>query len=284
MIGGTVSLLRAVAGAVVALAVVLVAIAAPAARVDAASEACTTTIGVTVIVDFTHFGGDLQRGCAPGRPSDALVALHRAGFTTAGTLQYGDAFVCRIDDRPSPRHEACTSTPPAAASWSFYTARASDSRWTYQSVGVLSYQPAPGTIEAFAFGRLAEPGIAPGAAIEAPTTTTTAGPAPTAAAIEPPTGPGALVTSPPPASPPVSATTSTPETAGAKRVTESSPTASGGSPTSTPRVVDRVATRAPARSSSGSPFPAMATVAAVVALSASSLLVVRRRRTSGARS
>src|SRR4029077_8628429 len=82
-------------------AIAMVAVVAPAPRVGAApARACTTKSGVTVIVDFTHFGRNIERGCAAGRPDTALAALHAAGFATAGTAQYGDAFVCRINGLP----------------------------------------------------------------------------------------------------------------------------------------------------------------------------------------
>src|ERR1700722_10199816 len=103
--------------AAIGAAIAILAVAAPAARVGAASaSACTAQSGVTVIVDFTHFGHGIEQGCAPGSPNTALAAMHAAGFSTAGTTEYGDAFVCRIDDLPSPKSQACASTPPAMAS------------------------------------------------------------------------------------------------------------------------------------------------------------------------
>jgi len=134
-----------------------------------------------VIVDFSHFHSAIQRGCAPGRPSSALAALHTAGFDTAGTAQYGDAFLCRINGLPTSAKESCARTPPAGSSWSFYWARPTDRAWTYSSTGVGGYEPTPGSIVAFAFGNSAQPGIAPSAALVASTTTTTSDAHPTAA-------------------------------------------------------------------------------------------------------
>ena len=94
--------MKATIGAAIAISG-MIAVGAPAVGVAAgASSACSATAGVTVIVDFTHFsGGKIERGCAAGHPANAL-ALHAAGFTTAGTAQYGDAFLCRIDGLPTP--------------------------------------------------------------------------------------------------------------------------------------------------------------------------------------
>ena len=161
------------------VAVAIFAIATPAPRVaGAAVSGCSKTSGVTVIVDFTYFQRDIERGCAPGTPATALAAVQAAGFSTAGTTQYGDAFLCRIDNLPPPKDEACAATPPARSSWSFYWARATDAAWTYSPTGVLSYRPPAGTIVAFAFGDLAKPGLLPSAAIRTstsspPTATTT---------------------------------------------------------------------------------------------------------------
>ena len=111
----------AIGAAIAAAAIVASTIVASAPPLGAVpGSACTARSGVTVIVDFTAFHLDIERGCAPGHPASALAALRSAGFSTAGTAQYGDAFVCRIDDLPSTAKEACTRTPPATASWSFY--------------------------------------------------------------------------------------------------------------------------------------------------------------------
>src|SRR5438132_8106628 len=180
--------MKAAIGAAIAIITVIAGVA-PAVGVTAASSpACSATAGVTVIVDFTHFsGGKIERGCAPGHPADALTALHTAGFTTAGTAQYGDAFLCRIDGLPKPAQDGCAVTPPATAYWAFWHARQSDAQWTYASVGVLDYRPAAGSIEAFAFGNHAQPGISPAAALPPPPPTTRATTPPTVAPTTSPT-------------------------------------------------------------------------------------------------
>jgi hypothetical protein len=142
-----------------------------------------------VIVDFTHWGGTVERGCAPGQPATGLDALHDAGFTTAGTAQYGNAFVCRIDNHPSTGEQGCASTPPANAYWAYYHARWTDSGWAYNSLGATSTHPAPGSIEAWAFGARVLPGVSPAAAVATVTTT----PPPTTGPAQPPP----TVTAPP---------------------------------------------------------------------------------------
>jgi len=73
--------LAAAVGAVVATAVSATAALAVAAAPPAGAQgACTTTTGVTVVVDFSAFGRGLVRGCAPGRPATGYDALVEAGF------------------------------------------------------------------------------------------------------------------------------------------------------------------------------------------------------------
>jgi len=265
-------------------AIAFCAFAAPAARVDATpASACTTRSGVTVIVDFTSFGGDIERGCDPGQPETALEALNTAGFSTAGTARYGDAFVCRIDGRPSSKHEACIDTPPAGSSWSFYFARPSDRGWTYSAAGVLGYRPPSGSLLAFAFGNFAKPGVLPSGATVTTTTTTTAAPPhptpsppPVTALVGPMgTAPPSVVT-PPPAptvtTAPSGTTTTTPGTV--------HPTTTRAVTTTTgPRIVDKTAS-GPVSSGhdSGSPLPAVITVALVAALGGGAFVLIRSRR------
>ena len=164
-----------------AIACGLLALPAATGRAGAAASCA----GVTVVVDFTHFNGNIERGCAPN-PSSGLDALHQAGFTTAGTTQYGDAFLCRIDNLPGPADEACASTPPATAYWAYYRAQANDTGWTYSPIGAASTHPAPGSVEGYAFGARALPGVAPkDVALPSPPTTRPAGPTPTTTASNP---------------------------------------------------------------------------------------------------
>src|ERR1700722_16697859 len=56
---------------------------------------CSTTTGVIVAGDFSHWGGQVERGC-DATLTTGYDALHAAGFTTAGDNEDGPAFVCRI--------------------------------------------------------------------------------------------------------------------------------------------------------------------------------------------
>ncbi len=122
---------------------------------------CSGSTGVTVVVDFSAFGQGVHVGCAASAPATGLDAMHAAGFSTAGTTKFGDAFVCRIDNEPSPAQQACTSTPPANAFWAYYHGKPGDKTWTFATTGASTYKPAPGTIDAWAFGASAVPSVTP---------------------------------------------------------------------------------------------------------------------------
>ena len=156
--------------AVIGAAIAILAIVAPAPRVGAApASGVHRDVGRHGDRRLHHFGGDIERGCAPGSPRTALAALHAAGFATAGTAQYGDAFLCRIDGLPSPEDGGVHATRrPRSRRGRSTTRGPTDAAWTYSSVGVLSYQPPPGTIIAFAFGNHAKPGVLPVGARSSP--------------------------------------------------------------------------------------------------------------------
>ncbi|MEH1015417.1 hypothetical protein V6U90_20170 [Micromonospora sp. CPCC 206060] len=142
------------AAVVVAAGLVVVEPAPPAAR----AAACTGTSGVTVVVDFTALGAGVQVACAPGDPATGLAALTGAGFTVTGTARWGLAFVCRINGLPTAATEACINTPPASAYWSYWHAPAGGA-WSYSSASAGSYNPAPGTVEGWAFGAGSPPSV-----------------------------------------------------------------------------------------------------------------------------
>ena len=283
--------------AIIGVAIAIIAVAAPAigspASANASPSGCTATSGVTVIVDFTHFpGGKIERGCAPGQPANGLIALHQAGFTSAGTAQYGDAFVCRIDGLPSPQQESCAVTPAPTAYWAYWNARPTDKDWTYGNLGVLDYRPKAGTIEAFAFGSHAEPGVSPRAAIP-PTTTTTARtttpttPAPPATSPRPVTVATLPTTPAPTAGPAVTIAPTTTAHATSTSTPKSTttltraPTSTRGSTStsSTVGIVDRSAS-GPAKphDSSGSPLGVILAIVIVGGLGSGAFAFTRARR------
>lgn len=120
---------------------------------------CSTTIGEIVVVDFSHWGGSIVRGC-DATLTTGYNALSEAGFITAGTEDDGPAFICRIgiategssSYEPPPSEDPCVNTPPATAYWSYWHADAGQNTWTYSQQGAMTYQPPPGSVDAWVFG------------------------------------------------------------------------------------------------------------------------------------
>jgi hypothetical protein len=276
-------------------------------------DSCTTTTGVIVAVDFSHWGGPVVRGC------DATIttgydALHAAGFTTAGDQHDGTAFICRIDDDPPPQDEPCLDTPPVTATWTYWHANPGQESWTFSSAGAMDYQPPPGSVDAWTFGDNSPqdpPAFSPSSVRAtivgpSPTTTTTPASAPPPPTTTPPAAvgggavaPSATGTTPtttaPGAAPSPQGTaapgsvakdaksgsgpTATARTPGASTTTSGSATAGGGGAKGSRPL--RIVDAAPAShqpSSPGSPVPLLVGVALAVLLLAGGGLVAWRRR------
>jgi hypothetical protein len=142
-----------------------------AAAADPVSS-CTPSRGVIVAVDFSSWGGAVQRGC-DASPTTGYEALHTAGFSSVGTVHDGPAFICRIDGYPTPAQDSCNRTPPSTAYWSYWHADPGQSGWSYSSQGAMSYHPAPGSVDAWAFGAGNRPSFSPAAvrAVQPPAST-----------------------------------------------------------------------------------------------------------------
>lgn len=172
---------------------------APQALAAGYNGFCTTSTGVTVVVDFQKLGGGVVVRCAPSIPAGGtgLDALQNAGVPYAGVARWGDAFICRLFNKPSATQtlpitgdptykEACVNTPPAAAYWSYWFAP-NGGTWTYSQFGVKNRSAIKGGFEGWSFSMNATasnnppPRIAPvrpkaSAPTPTPTTTTTTAP------------------------------------------------------------------------------------------------------------
>ncbi|QES46961.1 peptidase [Streptomyces venezuelae] len=122
-------------------------------------EQCTATTGAIVAVDFGPFGGKVERGCDT-TPTTGYELLQTGGFTTAGTVHDGPAFICRIGtgafnsgtQYPTPDKEECVLTPQATAYWSYWIASPGQKNWTYSPLGAMSRAPKAGDVDAWVFG------------------------------------------------------------------------------------------------------------------------------------
>lgn len=221
---GTVALGAALlAGAVAALAVPSTASSSErTSSVAAAAGPCADTEGVTVVVDFGTLAGGTQTRCAPEPVSSGFDALTRAGFTYAGTARF-PGLLCRIDDKPSPEQDACQNAPSPKYYWAYWTASSPGGAWTYSDMGAGNRDPAPGSVEGWAFSDGCT--RKPGASTTCSTATTAAPPATSTPTTSPPTAsgeakasggssgtPGSTVAVPPPDAPNASDGSSTGDT------------------------------------------------------------------------
>jgi hypothetical protein len=296
-------------GAPVTAGLVLVSGAAAPAGADPIGD-CTATAGVIVAVDFTAWGGSIERGCDVSLTT-GYHALHAAGFTTAGDAEDGAGFICRIDDEPPPSEDPCVTTPPADAYWSYWHADAGQNTWTYSEEGATSYHPPPGSVDAWTFGSTdiegtdGQPSFPPSAvrAGSGPgsgsTTTTPPAPTTTAPAPERTSATAGPPTTAPATSSPTSPSTALPTTsapgggtghhalASSDGPASTSPATSAlgrpapvGDAGSTPKIVDAAPIVTPRRSA-GSAVPLLVGAGILVALAAAAGAAVWRRRRVG---
>ncbi|MFJ7213631.1 ABC transporter substrate-binding protein [Amycolatopsis sp. NPDC098790] len=159
---------------------------------------CADGTGVTVVIDFQQLGGTTIVRCDPqaGRGT-GLDALKNAGFQIAGVQRWGEAFICRIENRPSAVEEipvkgdehykeSCVDTPPAAGYWSYWHA-GNNCAWEYSQWGVKNRDFTPGGFEGWSFSLNATADTNPVPRI-APVRPGTAGPCTTAAEPAPSSG------------------------------------------------------------------------------------------------
>lgn len=130
----------------------------------ASAAACSTSTGVTVVVDYGSLGGTSVR-CADKHGS-GIEALDSTGHEI-GYVSPRQPMICTIDRLPDPCNGA-----PASAYWSYWRAKAGGS-WSYSSLGAASTKPADGTVEGWAFGAGQPPSTRPPALPRPRTTTTT---------------------------------------------------------------------------------------------------------------
>lgn len=287
-------------GAGTALAFVVSAVSLLAAPVSAAQaapavyQAGCTAPQVAVVVNFAHFGGAAERGCANYTASlTGTSLLHAAGFTTTGTADYPDTFICKINGEPD---TSCADTPPTSASWSYWRAAPGATSWTHSNLGAASAHPAAGSADAWNFGdtNTAPPfspqSVLPAAAVAAqnssrpapaPAQVTASAPAsapqraaPTSSAAA---GPAPTASSPVPTrDSPTTAAASDKVSSGTSRISSSSASATASV------TIDNVSPSAAtgAKRASSSPWPAIAGVLGVVVIAgAGGTVAWRRRRT-----
>ncbi|MFD9516249.1 hypothetical protein [Streptomyces sp. NPDC059979] len=296
--------IRALARATAALGLTVAAFAATAGPATAAPQPmgqCTTSSGVVLAVDFSHWGGPVYRSCGT-TPTTGYELLNQGGWATTGTGHDGPAFICRIGysghqggkQYPTPQQDDCVLTPPASAYWSYWHANPGQNTWEYSRLGAMLYKPKPGSVDLWIFGGTniegteGKPTVTPDQ-LRAKNAKPAGGPAPkdtrTAAPLPPSVNTGPKPENPPPTTAP-SPTASVSPSASASPSESVSPTPSAppsssapaeAAPAPGPAVVD-AAPAADARHDAGSYLPAVATGALVLLIGAAAVFAAKRRR------
>ncbi len=116
----------------------------------APADACDD--GVTVVVDFTDLGGEVEVGCADGDPATGREALESAGFTPTDSMP---GMICAIDANPDPCPEEFDGSY-----WAYWTTDGGE--WVAHTAGADGTDPAPGDVEGWRYNDGATgPGISP---------------------------------------------------------------------------------------------------------------------------
>ncbi|MFE6906739.1 hypothetical protein [Streptomyces erythrochromogenes] len=299
---------RALARTAAALGLTVAAFAATAGPAGAAPQPmgqCTTSSGVVLAVDFSHWGGPVYRSCGT-TPTTGYELLNQGGWATTGTGHDGPAFICRIGysghqggkQYPTPQQDDCVLTPPASAYWSYWHADPGQNTWQYSQLGAMLYKPKPGSVDLWIFGGTniegteGKPTVTPDQ-LRAKNTKPTGGPAPqdtrTAKPLPPNVNTGPKPENPPPTTPqpttpPPGPTASESPSASASPSESVSPTPSAPPSSSAPAVaapgpqVVEAAPAADAKHDVGSYLPAVATAALVLLIGAAAMFAARRRR------
>ena len=123
------------------------------AEADVSASECA---GVNVVVDFGTLDADTVTDCVDATAAIAAsAALTTTGITTEGSVEYGDAIVCRVNDRPAADEtvvvdgqesftETCASMPPAYAYWALWVKATPDADWDYAMEGLGTLEVEPG--------------------------------------------------------------------------------------------------------------------------------------------
>lgn len=296
-------LLRTVGRALASIGLAGAALLAPADRASAAPQPigrCTTSSGVVLAVDFSHWGGPVYRSCGT-TPTTGYELLNQGGWRTTGTGHDGPAFICRIGysghqggkQYPASQQEDCVLTPPASAYWSYWHADPGENTWEYSQLGAMSYRPRPGSVDLWIFGGTniegtkGRPAVTPDQ-LRAHNSLPTGGdpaPRPKPAPVRTTQRPAHGDQAPPPpskkpskpASPSASASASPSDSATPSPSPSGSATGAVAAPEKSAKVVD-AAPAADAEHDSGSMAPVAATAGLVVVIGGAAVFAAKRRR------
>ncbi len=147
----------------------------------AGAATCTSSGGVSVVVDYRELGGGTVTACASDGGGKSATAIFASVGVDLGYATRQPGFVCRVNGAPT--SDPCVNASPSDAYWGLWWADGSKAAWTYSSYGVGSLTvPAGGSVgwswqQDRAAGTSVPPGVSP-PVTKAPAPTTTPSPSP----------------------------------------------------------------------------------------------------------
>ena len=123
---------------------------------DSTEDSADDCAGISVVVDFGTLDAETVTDCFETTETTAASeTLASTGVTTEGSVEYGDAIVCRVNDRPAADEsvevegqeaftENCASMPPAYAYWALWVKATPDADWDYAMDGLGTLEVEPG--------------------------------------------------------------------------------------------------------------------------------------------
>lgn len=136
---------------------------APSASAAADVASGSDCAGVTIVVDYGILDDTGLEVCADATgPVLASEAIASTNITTTGNADYGDAVVCRVNNRPGdeetvtvegeePFIDPCTSMSPAYAFWALWVKSAPDAEWAFAMEGLSTLKAEPGQSIGFVY-------------------------------------------------------------------------------------------------------------------------------------
>jgi hypothetical protein len=113
---------------------------------------CSSKQRVTLVIDFGDERTPLTR-CAAGFEGTGWQLFSATATKVAGTDQYPEGFVCRVEGWPTAEVQGCHSTPNyAQGGWAyFYKSTATLGKWVFSPTGSALRHPVCGSIEGWRF-------------------------------------------------------------------------------------------------------------------------------------
>ena len=136
---------------------------AEAASADAA--VCSSSGGVTVVVDYRELGGSTVTACAPDGGGKSAAAIFESVGVTLSYATRQPGFVCRVNGAPA--SDPCVNASPSNAYWGLWWSDGAKASWTYSSYGAGGLTvPAGGSVgwswqQDRPSGGAVPPGVAP---------------------------------------------------------------------------------------------------------------------------